>query len=107
MTASALAVQKAFKTALDASTAVHALIGDRIYDRVPETAQSPYAVFADWDVTDEGADCDYETSAVTQTIRIFSRDVGTGEAKAITGAIRNALHNASFSNVDGFVIGDC
>lgn len=107
MSFTALALQKAIKARLDADTGVHALIGDKIYDRVPPNAVLPYVVFNACEVEDESADCEREAASVTQTLDIYSRDVGTGEAKNIAGAIRAALV-APFaaSNTDGYTIGE-
>lgn len=104
---SALALQKAFKSILDADAGVGALVGDRIYDRVPPDAVLPYAAFAEWSAEDAGGDCDVESVTIVQTIRVWSRDVGTGEAKAIVGAIHAALQGASLPETDGYAFGDC
>lgn len=90
---SSLELQKAIVARLKADAAVAALVGDRIYDRVPPAAEFPYVSLGPGQVVPEYGDC-YEADEVIRQIDVWSRAVGSVEAQRIAGTIRAALNDA-------------
>lgn len=92
------AVQQAIFTALGASAALKALIGDpvRLYDHVPDTPVFPYVVLGEsfsgqWDTKSfDGMDQDV-------VLHTWSRYRGRKEAKQIQGAIHDALNKQTLT----------
>lgn len=97
------AIQKGVFAALSASTAVKALLGDppAVFDRVPESDPFPRVTIGEDEITPDAEDCLEEVEAFV-TVHIWSRAVGKMEAKAIGGAVREALLSAI--DVDGFTV---
>lgn len=88
-------LQKAIYDKLKASAALTAIVGQRVYDDVPQGSQFPYVVLGD-DITSAwDTDCKAGFSALI-TVHGFSRYQGRKEAKAIGDAVYAALHNAGF-----------
>lgn len=92
----ALALQAAVRNTLVGSAAVTALVGTRVYDRVPPAAVFPYVVIADDQILDDGNTCGDASEAFVD-IHIWARDVathpikGAAFAKEIGEAVRSAL----------------
>lgn len=90
--------------ALKASAAVTAIVGDRIYDRVPTGKPGPvhpYISFGPFESADLGGSCPTGVTVDTQ-VNGWSRAVGSAEGKALGAAIVAAL-GVAFA-VEGFVI---
>lgn len=88
-----LEVRDAVVATLKAAPAVVALVGDRIFDRVPLNAEFPYLTIGpSWEIPDD-ADC-LEAVEIGFRISAWSRAVGAAEALAIANATRRALRDA-------------
>jgi hypothetical protein len=87
-----LEIQGAIVTRLKADSAVAALVNGRVYDSVPSGATFPYITIGPVDSVDDDADC-ITGLLVAQQIDVWSRAVGTPEAKKIVDAVRAALHD--------------
>jgi len=100
-----LPIQGYMRTALGAHAPLIALIGDRIYDRVPEGAVFPYVVIGPAQAARLEASpwcCDdYEVFA---QLDVWSRAVGFPEAKRIGKACGDALADRS-PVIDGIQVG--
>lgn len=99
MTAPDYALQDAVFDALVADAGVGALIGDRIYDRVPAEPVFPYCSFGPSDITDVSDDCTDAWEIFLQ-IDCWSRAVGFPEVRQIAKAVRDALHDAELTLTD-------
>lgn len=98
-----LALQAAIVAALKTDVAVDAIVGERVYDRVPDNANLPYVVYGDDQVLQDDADagdCLSEGFEVFVTLHAWSKAYGQVEAKRLGGAIRSALHNAELTITD-------
>jgi hypothetical protein len=99
MTYPALALQKAVTTALGGSSALVAIVGDRIYDAPPRNAAFPYVSLgqisvADWSTgTEAGAEHQLILDA-------WSRAAGKRECYAMIDAVTAALNDAALT-LDG------
>jgi hypothetical protein len=98
-----LALQGYMRTALGASTELAALVGTRIYDRVPSPPVFPYIVIGLTQGIDQSVACltDWEVFA---QLDIWSRAVGFPEAKRIACECDEALA-ARYPNLNGFRVG--
>jgi len=85
-----LELQGAIVARLKASAPVSALIGDRVFDAVPENAPFPYVSMGPSDELSEDTDC---TTGFDITLQIdcWSRAVGFPEVKELSDAVRQAL----------------
>lgn len=103
MTDTSLAMQAAVIAALKNAAAVETIVGERIYDRVPDNAALPYVNYGDDQVLQDdidAGDCLQEGFEVFVTLHAWSNKVGQVEAKNLGGAIRAALHNAALTVSD-------
>lgn len=91
MTSPSLELQGAIVTRLKAVAAVTLLIGTRIYDQVPNGAAFPYVSFGPTDELTEDATC-IDGFDISLQIDCWSRAVGFPEVKAVSDAVRAALH---------------
>jgi hypothetical protein len=91
-----LELQGLIVATLKASAGLAALVGDRIYDTVPQGAQFPYVSFGPSDSLSDDADC-IEGLAVSQQLDAWSRAVGFPEVKQISDAVRAALHDKNLA----------
>jgi hypothetical protein len=90
-------LQKAVFDALVADSDVHALVADRIFDRVTESAVFPYVSFGPADMVEDDAEC-IRMAEHTLQIDIWSRwQGGKREAYRIADACKRALHRADLS----------
>lgn len=86
----------AITAVLKESPDVAALVGDRIFDRVPLKAQHPYLTLGpSWEVLDD-ADC-LEAAEIGFRISAWSRAVGKAEALAMAHAAKRAILNAEIA----------
>jgi len=105
-------LQLAALNALRASTALTAIVGTKIYDRVPEKqvngqivpdVASPYISFGPVTVISDDADC---IDGIEVTFQLDAWSWGSGlaygsvQVRQIAGLIRKALNNAELSLAD-------
>lgn len=101
-----LGLQEALVTMWRADQTVRALIGDRLYDRIPRSPTSPYAHLGPSQTLDADEGCG-ERWTVVQDVHVESRDVGRVEARRVAHALRRALRRAYFGDAlhaDGVII---
>ncbi len=98
-----LELQGLVVNALKADAAVTALVGGRVYDRVPDTAAFPYIVYGPSDATSEDADC-YTDFDVFAQLDVWSRYPGKTEAKKIADAVRVALANPALQLTENALV---
>lgn len=94
MAAPANELQKAVYDLLVADSAVHQLVEDRIYDRVPSASEAvpPYITFGPSDEV-SGDDICFEAAEHTLQVDVWSEKAGGfKECKEITFAVKRALH---------------
>ena len=91
------ATQKAIYERLVADPAIHALVGDRIFDGVPADAVMPFVAFGPSDVViDDGDGLDGRAEALQ--LEVWSNDQARlWKAKAICDAIKTSLHDFGLS----------
>lgn len=99
MTSPTYELQGQIVTLLKASSDLSALIGGRVYDRVPEGVQFPYVSFGPSDEISDDADC-IDGFEVTMQLDVWSRAVGFPECRRIVDAVRKALPE------DGILLAD-
>lgn len=90
------AVQVAMVQALRADAALAALVGDRVYDRVPTGAAHPYVSLGPEDWPQRHGACMALLEGVVQ-IDVWSRDVGRREAKRIVDRIVEIFDGADLA----------
>ena len=95
-----LELQGLIITRLKADAAVIALVGNRVYDSVPQGAPFPYISYGPSNVIEEDATC---INGATHYLQVdgWSRAPGFPEAKKIAGAVRDCLHD-----VEGLTLTD-
>lgn len=91
-----LEIQKAIVAAVVADGALGALIGDRIYDRVPDSAVPPYVNFGVTfaDVYDGQ---EFDGTEVMVMLHTWSRDHGRVECEQIMDGLRALLHEQTLT----------
>ena len=95
MSAHELALQKALIAHLKLDAAVTALLGDRIWDAVPDAPAHPHLLIGRSQSRSVAADGGGIEHALTLTV--VSRFRGTEEAKAVLATVRVALNDAERS----------
>ena len=90
MASPSLELQVAIVSRLRTTAAVTELVGDGIYDNVPEDAKFPYVTVGEGDETSDDVDC-VKGFEIALDIDVWSQDVGFPEAKSISNAVRQAL----------------
>lgn len=90
----ALAFQDAIIALLRADAAVAALVGSKIYDRVPPAVEKPYVSLGPAQQTQEDFDC-VNGAEIFQQVDCWSAKPGYAEAKGLAHAVRQALHNVT------------
>ncbi|NVM41939.1 DUF3168 domain-containing protein [Ochrobactrum intermedium] len=99
MTSPTYELQGQIVTLLKASPELTALIGGRVYDRVPESPTFPYVSFGPSDEISDDADC-IDGFEVTMQLDVWSRAAGFPECRRIVDAVRKALPE------DGILLAD-
>jgi hypothetical protein len=89
-----LAVQAAIVAALKADAPLAAMVGTKIYDRVPPTVVPPYCALTGWQEIDQGTEC-MDASEVFFDVQCFSTAVGRPECAAIAAAVKKALNRVA------------
>jgi hypothetical protein len=96
-----LAVQGAIVTALKASSALSAIVGAKVFDRVPAGTSPPYVHVREFQAVEDGSDC-ADAWEVYADIDVWSDQVGKPQAAHAAAAVRKALHNADLTLADPF-----
>ncbi|MEO1602255.1 MAG: DUF3168 domain-containing protein [Pseudomonadota bacterium] len=97
-TDSSLEVQKAVVAAVRADGNLSAIIGTRIYDRVPDAAQFPYVQYMEATGLPAVETQDGEGFELGVTLSIWSRtDAGQVEAHRIAGHLVDLLNNSTLA----------
>lgn len=91
-----LELQGAIFAALQVNAAVTALVGTRIYDRVPDDRVFPYVSFGPIDSIEDDVEC-ITGFEIAQQMDVWSRQVGYPECKRIVDAVRGALHDVDLT----------
>ena len=98
MTSPTLELQGAIVAALKADTAVTAIVGARIYDRVPRgsdgniSALMPFVGIGPWDELTEDADC-VPGESIAVDIECWSDEPGFPQIHRLNAAVKAALHD--------------
>lgn len=95
-------VQVAIITCLKADAAVTALIGTRIYDRVPDGVTLPYVSFGPTQEVPEKVD-GLDLSELFVQLSIWSEDPGFAEGRRIAKAIVKALARDALTLADNAI----
>lgn len=91
MSEATLPLQAAVVAALKAYAPLTALVGAKIYDRVPPNTTPPYVCLSGWLEIEDGTDCS-DASEIFFDAQAFSTDPGRPQAARIAAAIKAALH---------------
>ncbi|MHB2165727.1 DUF3168 domain-containing protein [Alsobacter sp. R-9] len=101
-----LALQGALRTRLIETEAVTELVEpNAIFDRHSRPERFPCVVIGEGQAIVENADFARRLVRVFFTVHVWSREVGTTHAKAITGAVASAL-KPEFDHVEGHKVLD-
>ncbi len=84
----ALAVQKAYVARLKAEVSG---VSSRVYDRVPQSVAFPFIQLGEFQTVEDGAEC-IDSKEVFVTVHVWSRAVGSVEARTLNSAVEEALH---------------
>ncbi len=109
MSSAVLELQGMVVGLLKNSNAVTAIVGNRVYDRVPRSltgdvsATFPFVGWASDDERSEDIDC-IDSLTVTFDLDCWSRDVGFPEVRRLTHAVRAALHHAEVTLSDNALV---
>lgn len=103
MTSPTYELQGQIVTLLKASPEITALIGGRVYDRVPENPTFPYVSFGPSDEISDDADC-IDGFEVTMQLDVWSRAVGFPECRRIVDAVRRALPEEGITMADNALV---
>lgn len=84
-------LQVAVQAALRESAALTAIVGVKVYDRVPEGTVAPYVTYSGWQEIEDGSDC-ADSAEVFFDVQCFSDIPSRAQVAAMSGAVRAALH---------------
>lgn len=102
-----VAVQKAIRARLVATSAVTALVpATSILDVNQRPTPSPSIIMGEGQAI-EGDRLDRRDQRVVMTLHVWKKKPGLAGVKAIAGAIRSALQSANLHSVPGFHFADC
>lgn len=94
-------LQRLYYTTLTGTPAIMAL-ANGVYDKIPTApfgTKTAYISFGPTDSSEDDADC-ISGQTVTMQIDVWSRAVGSLEAKTLTDLVRRALHRKSLELSD-------
>lgn len=109
MTEPSLELQGAIIARLKADADVAALVGARIYDRVPPSAAHPYIAWQSDQIIDDSTDCHDDVEVFT-TLDIWARQTDSNptaarvQAKRIAHAVRQSLNGADITLTDNAMV---
>jgi hypothetical protein len=102
-------IQRDIVAALKANAAVKAMVKDRVYDRVPRDRNGdpnvpfPYITLGDTQTLPDLAECT-DAAETFFAIHIWSRKVGSVEAKQLSAAVGAVLHDAALPAVQSILL---
>lgn len=91
-------LQQAIYTALKSNTSLMSLVGNRLFDHVPQNTAYPFIKIGDDRHTANLSD-DLDCSDVLITVDVWSQQKSHKEGKTILGEIYNTLHNQKIPNI--------
>lgn len=91
MSEATLPLQAAVIAALKAHAPLAAIVGTKVFDRVPAGTAAPYVCLSGWQEIEDGTDC-MDASEVFFDVQCFSTAVGRPEAARIAAAVKGVLH---------------
>ena len=103
MTSPSLELQGAIVTRLKAFAPLAAIVGARVYDRVPATTAFPYIQYAPDELNSDDAECITGFEAFI-TINVWSQAVGMPEVKRAAEEVRKALHEYDLPLTDNALV---
>lgn len=86
-----LPLQAVVVAALKAHAPLAAIVGAKVYDRVPANTSPPYVALTGWQELEDGTDCS-DASEIFFDCQCYSASVGRPEAAKMAGAVKDALH---------------
>lgn len=98
-------LQRLYYTTLTGTPAIMAL-ANGVYDKIPTTpfgSKTAYISFGPCDSSEDDADC-ISGQTITTQIDVWSRAVGSLEAKTLTDLVRRALHRKSLALSDNALV---
>lgn len=84
-------LQVAVVAALKAYAPLAAIVGAKVFDRVPPNTLPPYTMLSGWQELEDGTDSS-DASEIAFDVQCFSAGVGRPEAAKLAGAVKDALH---------------
>ena len=87
-----LEIQRLFVARLKANGDLAAIVGDKVFDRVPDNLEAPYVQIGEMQVLDDGYECG-DGMEVFVDVHTWSKAYGSVECKRMTAAVRGALHD--------------
>ncbi|MGV6872553.1 DUF3168 domain-containing protein [Pseudochelatococcus sp. B33] len=85
-------IQTAVHALLLADTGLSAIVGTRVFDRVPSDAQLPFVYTSGWQMIGDELDC-YDVTEYFFDVQVFGRSgIGRLSITPAAGAVRKALH---------------
>lgn len=103
MTSPTLELQKLMYDTLRDDAGLSALIGGRVYDRIPENRVFPYISFGASDELSEDEDC-RDGFEISMQIDVWSREAGFPECRRIVDAVRRALPKDGLGLTDNALV---
>lgn len=97
----ALALQKALYARLMATPALQAIVGARVYDRVPPGAALPYVALREFQAVEADTGDAWEVFA---GLDVWSDREGKPEAAAAAGAIRDGVHGQDLDLAEPYAL---
>lgn len=89
-------IQKAIAELLFADTNLSALIGDRLYEEVPDKPQFPYVVLGDTQEIDDSVQC-LDGSELFIDLHVWTNEPGYKKCKLISAILKTLLHRADLT----------
>lgn len=87
-----IALQAAYVGRFKGHAGLSALVGSKIYDRVPQDgAQWPHIEIGEMQVIEDGATCQDHAAEVITTLHVYSDAQGRVEGRKIAAAVRTAI----------------
>jgi hypothetical protein len=86
-----LPLQPAVIAALKAHAPLAAIVGAKVYDRVPANTQPPYITITGWQIVEDGTDC-ADAVEIFFDAQCFSVNGGISQAAYMAGYVKDALH---------------
>lgn len=91
-----LSLQKAIVAVLSADADMILMIGDRLYEEVPEEPGFPYVTIGDTQDLDDSVQ-DQDASEMFVDVHVWSTATGYEECKRIAARVRRLIHDSDLS----------